>query len=181
MNTRDAAVSAVNTPIIQMAFVVPDIREAIDTWVKDLGAGPWFLVDGITGDEPDYRGQPTEAAYALATTFVGDMQIELVEMKDDHPSAFREWVDHRGYGLHHLGVGSEDVEGDIRKYQAKGYETVFRCGSPLDGRIAFLSAGFDKPSMIEIIPLSEGTKEMRGMSRKASADWDGMEPIRNLF
>jgi len=169
-----------NGAIIQIAFVVPDIRVAIDTWVRDLGVGPWFLIDGVTGDDPIYRGESTQASYALASTFVGDMQIELIEMNDDHPSPFREWVEHRGFGLHHLAVGSEDAEADVAKYQQKGYETVFSCGSPLGGRVAFMSAGFDKPAMIEVTPLTEGIMALRTMSHEASRNWDGKDPVRAL-
>jgi hypothetical protein len=30
--------------IIQMAYVVPDLRAAINTWVEQLGVGPWFVL-----------------------------------------------------------------------------------------------------------------------------------------
>lgn len=172
--------SAGNKPIIQTAFVVPDIRAAIGMWAKDLGVGPWFLVESITGDDPEYRGQSTDATFTLATAFAGDMQIELIEMDDERPSVFREWVDKRGYGLHHLAIGSEDVEADVRKYQGKGYERVFSCGSPLGGRIAFMSAGVDKPAMVEIIPMTEAVVEFHKMSREACESWDGVDPIRAL-
>ena len=167
--------------IIQIAFVVPDVRAAIDTWVKDMGVGPWFLVEDLKGDAPIYRGEPAQASYALASTFIGDMQIELIEMNDEHPSPFREWVDKRGFGFHHLAVGSDDAEADVRKYEDKGYETVFSCATPFgEQRIAFMSAGFDKPAMIEVTPMTDGLKEFHEMSRKASANWDGKDPIRIL-
>ena len=42
--------------IIQTAFVVKDIREAIASWVEDCRVGPWFLLDHFTGEHPVYRG-----------------------------------------------------------------------------------------------------------------------------
>ncbi len=30
--------------IVQMAYVVKDIHEAIDWWIKKAGVGPWFLL-----------------------------------------------------------------------------------------------------------------------------------------
>jgi hypothetical protein len=37
--------------VIQMAYVVEDIRQAMDTWVKKLNVGPWFPLDSFTGVE----------------------------------------------------------------------------------------------------------------------------------
>jgi hypothetical protein len=35
--------------IVQTAYVVPDMRAAIDWWIKDGKVGPWFLLDSFTG------------------------------------------------------------------------------------------------------------------------------------
>ena len=43
--------------IIQMAYVVPDIRVAMAQWTADLRVGPWFFLDHFTGDDPVYRGR----------------------------------------------------------------------------------------------------------------------------
>jgi len=40
--------------VIQMAYVVENVHQAMDAWVKKLTVGPWFLLDtftGIAGDE----------------------------------------------------------------------------------------------------------------------------------
>ncbi len=170
-----------DSPVIQIAFTVPDIHTAMSTWVDDLGVGPWFLVESLTGEDPLYRGKPTEAAYALASAYTGDMQIELCQMNDDHPSAFREWVDERGYGLHHIAIGSDDPQADIEHYARKGYETVFSCKPPFGGPpIVFMSPGTAGMAMIEITPMGEPVKEFHAMSRAVSADWDGTDPVRLL-
>ena len=167
--------------IIQMAYVVPDVREAINVWVNDMGAGPWFMVEALKGEDPIYRGAPTEASYCLASTFVGDMQIELIGMNDAHPSPFREWVDARGYGFHHVAIGSDDADADVRDYEQRGYETVFRCGTPFgSSRIAFMSAGANSQAMVEITPMVDGLVAFHEMSKEASRNWNGEDPIRVL-
>ena len=78
--------------IIQMAYVVADIRAAMDQWTLDLHVGPWFLLDHFTGEDPTYRGAPSQAAVTLAMAFAGHMQIELLQPLDDHPSVYREAI-----------------------------------------------------------------------------------------
>jgi hypothetical protein len=65
--------------VIQMAYVVEDIHQAIDAWVKKLNVGPWFLLDSFTGVDPQYRGKPSEAAVSLAMSFAGHMMVELIQ------------------------------------------------------------------------------------------------------
>jgi Glyoxalase/Bleomycin resistance protein/Dioxygenase superfamily len=166
--------------IIQMAYVVPNLREAIGHWVNEFKVGPWFVVDAITGIDPIYRGERCKAAFGLASAFLGDMQIELIQSNDRHPSPFREIVDERGFGLHHVAFPSENAQADVQTYQRKGYTVVFTCGTPFGGSVTFLAGGSDKPAMIEIIPITAPIEKLWATSWQASADWDGREPVRPL-
>ena len=89
--------------VIQMAYVVPDIQAAMRHWIDRLGVAPWFLLEHFTGIEPVYRGRPSQADVALAMSFAGHMNIELIQ-PNDAPSVYREIVEKRGYGFHHWGV-----------------------------------------------------------------------------
>jgi hypothetical protein len=89
--------------IIQMAYVVPDIRQAIRAWVDKMGVGPWFVLDHFTGIDPKYRGGESKADVALAMSFAGHMNIELIQPNNDAPSVYREGIEKRGYGFHHWG------------------------------------------------------------------------------
>ena len=40
--------------VIQMCYVVPDIRAAMSVWIDKLKVGPWFLLDHFTGTDPKY-------------------------------------------------------------------------------------------------------------------------------
>src|SRR5688572_17237526 len=96
--------------IVQMAYVVQDIRAGMDWWMKDGRAGPFFLLDSFTGPEQRYRGAPTQADVMIAMGFAGHMMIELIQPKDDRPSVYRETIQKQGYGFHHIGLAFEDVE-----------------------------------------------------------------------
>ena len=89
--------------VIQMAYVVADIRASINHWVTQLNVGPWFLLDHFTGTDPKYRGRDSTADVSLAMSFAGHMNIELIQPNNDAPSVYREWIERRGYGFHHWG------------------------------------------------------------------------------
>ena len=44
--------------IIQSAYVVKDIRESINHWVRDLKVGPWFLIEHFQGEDANIVAAP---------------------------------------------------------------------------------------------------------------------------
>lgn len=163
--------------IIQTAFVVKDIRAAIASWVSDCKVGPWFLLDHFSGDHPVYRGGPSHGDVAIAMAFAGHMQIELIQPNDDHPSVYRETIDRIGYGFHHLGRASDDVDADIAELEARGYTLAWRAGVPTGGDVAYL----DHPGysgFLELISATDGMEEAFTRFWRASVDWDGADPVR---
>jgi hypothetical protein len=75
--------------IVQMAYVVEDIRTSIDWWVRGAKTGPWFLLDHFWADDQVYRGAPSKADVSIAMGFAGHMCIELIQPLDSHPSVYR--------------------------------------------------------------------------------------------
>jgi len=166
--------------IIQTAFVVPDIDEALQIWAKDLGAGPFFLVKGWKGERAIYRGNPCEAAVSLAMGFAGHMQIELIQPDDAHPSVYREHIDQHGFGFHHVAIASADVNADIDRLAKSGYAEVFRVGVPTGGDVVYMSGKDGQPGMIELIPVTEATDRVFTAMWQASVGWDGKDPVRPM-
>jgi hypothetical protein len=164
--------------IVQHAYVVQRIRPAIDWWIKDGKCGPFFLLDSFTGPEQLYRGGPTKADVSIAMSFAGHMNIELIQPKDNEPSVYKEIVDRRGYGFHHLGIAFEDVEAARHEYEGRGYHVVFSTPVPSGGTVYFMGDGAGAPGFVELIPANPGTDDMFTRYWRASVDWDGKDPIR---
>ena len=165
--------------IIQTAYVVEDIHASIDWWIKDANTGPWFLLDNFLGDDHVYRGAPSTADVAIAMGFAGTMCIELIQPLDNNPSVYKETVDARGYGFHHLGLSSADVERDLPLYEARGYTCAFRAGVPTGGAVAYLEGGGGpNPGFLELIPVTPGMDETFTRFWRASLNWDGKDPVR---
>lgn len=164
--------------IIQTAYVVKDIRASINWWVESAQTGPWFLLDHFLADDHVYRGQKSTADVAIAMAFAGSMCIELIQPLDDAPSVYKETVDQRGYGFHHLGLAVADVDAAIEAYRAKGYEVAFKAGVPTGGAVAYLDNGINDPGFLELIPATAGMDEVFTRFWAASQSWDGQDPIR---
>jgi hypothetical protein len=164
--------------IMQMAYVVKDLRAAINEWVVGLNVGPWFVLDHFTGVDPVYRGQPSKADISLAMSFAGHMNIELIQCNDNHPSVYRELIERSGYGFHHWGVATADFETDLVRYAKKGMTLAFRLGVPTGGEVAYLDTNDALPGFVELIETSPGMERAFGNFYGAALTWDGGNPVR---
>lgn len=167
--------------IIQMAYVVPDIRAAMDQWMASLNVGPWFLLEHFSGVDPHYRGQPTTTDVAIAMSFAGHMQIELIqELTPDVPSVYGETIAARGHGFHHFGKATTNFPHDVERYEANGFPVAFRLGVPTGGTVAYIDMKGEAPGFIELIEATEGMDQTFGGMFRAAQDWDGRDPVRDF-
>jgi len=166
--------------IIQMCYVVPDIRAAMNLWIDKLKVGPWFLLDHFSGVSPKYRGRDSKADVSLAMSFAGHMNIELIQPNDAEPSVWREWIEKRGYGFHHWGRATRNFDRDVAHYQAQGHELAFLAGVPSGGSVAYMDTTAQLPGYVELIELGAGFEPIFSKFYRASIGWDGQEPVRSL-
>ena len=80
--------------IAQTAFVVEDLQAAIDHWVTNCRAGPFFVLDHFLVPGQTYRGEESRADITIAMGFAGHMLMELIQPLDDHPSVYQETIRH---------------------------------------------------------------------------------------
>ncbi len=167
--------------IIQHAYVVKDIRKAMDGWVKDLKVGPWFLIDRFSGVDAQYRGSPSHAESALAMSFAGHMNIELIQPVNDAPSVYWDTIKKRGYGFHHWGVATSNFDSDLERYKQRGYELAFFARVPSGGRVGYMDAGDGLGGMVELIEMGAAFEPIFGRFYAATIAWDGKDPIRSFI
>ncbi|MBS1239391.1 MAG: hypothetical protein H6R45_97 [Proteobacteria bacterium] len=168
--------------IAQTAFIVPDLRKAMDHYARALGAGPFFVLDNFIQPGQVYRGGPSTADVTIAMGFAGHMLIELIQPLDSNPSVYQETMGVRGYGFHHWGIPFEDVYAAEADYHLRGYETAFRASVPTGGEVIFLDNGTAaRDGFIELLPVTPGMDETFTRFWKASHDWDGSDPVRSFL
>ena len=165
--------------VAQTAYIVPDLQAAIRHWVTDLRAGPFFVLPSLLVPGQTYRGEASRADVTLAMGFAGHMMIELIQPLDDNPSVYKETIERRGYGYHHLGVACADVEAASRDYQTRGYHEAYRAAVPTGGEVVYLDNGTGADlGFIELLPVTPGMNETFTRFWEASRNWDGTDPVR---
>lgn len=166
--------------VAQLAYVVEDLEAAIDHFIRDLGAGPFFVIDHfLQPGRQTYRGKVSTSDQRIAMGFSGQTWFELIQPLDREPSIYHEVIARRGYGLHHHGVAFEDVEAARAGYVGRGWRECFRSPVPTGGDVIFLESGHPHaPAFIELLPTTPGMDAHFTSFWRAAQDWDGKDPIR---
>ena len=165
--------------VAQTAFVTADLRAEIARWVRDMGAGPFFVLDHLLAPGQVYRGEDSRADVTLAMGFAGHMLIELIQPLDDHPSVYRESIELRGHGFHHVGIAFEDVEAACADYKARGFAEAYRAAVPTGGEVVYLDDGSGaQRGFIELLPVTPAMDQAFTRFWEASRNWDGSDPVR---
>ena len=99
-----------NHTIIQMAYVVRDIRETAKDWQETFGIGPFFLLEDINITDPHYRGKPQEVDFSVAVCQTGDIHVEFIQQNCDSPSCYRDMFAAGEEGFHHVGIVPDIVD-----------------------------------------------------------------------
>jgi Glyoxalase/Bleomycin resistance protein/Dioxygenase superfamily len=166
--------------IAQIGYVVTDIHASMNEWVRH-GVGPWFYIDDVVTDYFKYRGSDSDMKMSVAIANSGNVQLELIQPRNDAPSVYKDFLDSDRQGAQHIAYWSTDFQGLYDAALDAGY-TVAQEGSigGEQGRFAYLDTEFDQGTMIEISDISGPKGQMFAYVRDVAADWDGTDPIRVL-
>lgn len=168
--------------VIQMAYVVENIEEAMPRFARALGIGPWFYFERFDFERLEYRGRSSDLRVSLCLGMSGGMMYELIQQRDEQPSVYREVQQERGWGFHHyaVGVASADYDRTVAEYVSRGYDKVLDAKVAVGAQAAYVDARRDLQGMIEVIEMTEPVHELFTMIRSAGERWDGRDPIRRL-
>jgi hypothetical protein len=175
-----------NTPLVpngdfmQVCWVVPDLRAAIDVWVRTARVGPWFWFDGVPFADGRHRGRPAAFPRCIAAiAYAGDLQIELVHQDNDDPGVFRDVFAPGEFGLHHLALMCKDYEAERDSYLLGGAELAFE-GRTGTSRTSWVDTSSTLGFMVELLEPSATREAWFATMRTAAESWDGTNPIIGL-
>ena len=102
--------SYVGGALQQVAFVVKDLTAAQEFFNRTMGVARFYVIEdfGLKATEKTFRGRPAEHNFKLALAYSGDTQIELIQHLSGD-TCYKEHLERRGEGLHHLGFFLYDV------------------------------------------------------------------------
>ena len=168
--------------IRQIGYVVNDIEQAMAQWSRHLGVGPWFYKEDVGTTEFRYYGKPSrlpKLSIALANS--GDLQIELIQQRNDAPSMYKEFLDAGHEGLQHMSYWTDDYQGLYDKAISLGY-VVGHEGSigGEKGRFAYFDTQAHPGTIVEISDISGSKGRTFAHIRKVAQNWDGSDPIRTF-
>jgi methylmalonyl-CoA/ethylmalonyl-CoA epimerase len=107
-----------------MAVVVKDLESTVKR-LEELGIGPFVAPDAPAGAEGlYYQEKPLDSDYKALVTRMGNMQIEIIQ-PDDKPNPWKEFLDTKGEGIHHIGFQVDDVEGEVSRLTGHGARVPF--------------------------------------------------------
>lgn len=111
--------------MLHIGIVVRDIEKARTHWVEFLGLEnvPDILIAAGDAKNPtEYRGNPSTATAKLVFMNLDNLQVELIEPIGDVPSSWREHLDSKGEGVHHIAFAVQGMgEAYLEKYAEAGY------------------------------------------------------------
>jgi hypothetical protein len=163
--------------LLQQAWVVDDLEAAAIRFSKQLGIGPFFLADYKPEFFSDvtYRGSPAQLAMRTAISYVGAVQIELIQPTATGPTCYRDTVAAGCEGFHHLCFWTHDIERDIADHVARGSVVANRGRVRKGPAFAYLDATAQIGCMIELLEYSPGLAGVFDGWRDACARWQGGE------
>lgn len=167
-------------PVVQVAYFVPDAREAARRMVGLHGAGPFHVIDRIELEWGEVRGQRCDFLHTSAYGQWGDVMMELVQQDREGPSPFREMYPPGEFGLHHMAVMVDDLPATYERVAAAGFELAARAETTTGTEFAFVDTVDEFGHMVEVYEATRGLRAFYELVRHSAEQWDGSDPIRTL-
>lgn len=164
--------------LIQIGYVVTDIEATMHHWVDELGVGPWFYIEHLSVPDFMYMGKRSPVDLSLAMANSGFIQIELIHQHNYAPSMYMDFLDHASEGVQHLGYGTYDFFTALKDARAAGYLIAQQGTGGSRGPFAYLDTEDHVGTVVELIDLAHGRKELFAGIAAAALGWDGKDPIR---
>ncbi len=167
--------------IIQTAYLVLNIDEAMEQWVRHAGVGPWMCIRNIKMDAI-YQEKPCELLIHEANSFIGDMNIQLVQSlnKKDEPTPYQSYIASNQYGVHHIAFLSSDIDKDVTIAETQGLERVFELRDKFGHRYFYCRSKTMPDVWFEFVEANPFVSLYFEHGIPEAANWDGCNPIRNF-
>ena len=164
--------------IVQNAYVVRDLFAACEKLHRLMGLGPFIGGVESSLERHVYRGAEAEPI-RLRGVFVqsGAINIELIEILSDGPSAFADMYPRGSEGFHHGAIFCDDYEAERDAWVAAGYPVASEFTTGFGASICYIDTRPLLGHFLELYPESPIIRAMYRQAADAPADWDGKQLI----
>ena len=167
-------------PVIHLAFVVENLEQAINGWVEVTGAGPFFIKEDIEMHDVYYKGNPVSPDFRMrfAIGYLGEMGIELIQQLTDTPFVYKDLIDEKGGGWHHIWLNADDYHAEIKKLESLGGEIAME-GAFNDGsKFCYVDTTATIGGMVELMQIPEPIIDALHLMKSAHKGWNRQDPVR---
>jgi mannose-6-phosphate isomerase len=145
---------------IQIGILVNDLEGTLSRLEKDLGIGPWRIVEyPPKGEAPamEYHGQPGNFSAKFCFFNFKNIELEVIQPLSGQ-NIWQDWIDKHGPGIHHIKFLVDDHKSAEGYLNSKGYK-IYQQGASVginEGKVwAFYDTydklGFDLELMNKLI------------------------------
>lgn len=171
-------------PVRQNGYVVRDVEAALDHWTRVLGVGPFFYFERVPIEDFRYRGEPSPVEVSIALANWGDLQIELIQQRNDAPSMYRDFLAAGREGLQHVACWFDSLDAPLAEAARRGLAVAQSGTIGERGRFAYLDTEAHGEAhtgtVVEISEISGTKGRFFDHVRATARDWDGQDPIRPM-
>lgn len=164
--------------IRQLGYVVEDIEAAMEFWTQTLGVGPFYYAERVPIEDYMYRGESYEPHNSVALANSGAVQVELIQVRNDVPSMYRDFLKAGNFGLQHVAYWTSTFDADLQRAKEKGLDPVMGGQVGANGRFVYFDTEFHPGAVVELSEVQGPKGKLFDAIRKASVDWNGSDPVR---
>lgn len=137
--------------VTQIGIVVKNIDRAARAYAGALGVPvpTWELTDPVEKAHTLYLGKPSPAQAKLAFIEMGNITLELIEPVGG-PSTWRDVLEAKGEGIHHIAFEVKDMEARLADLKAKGLALI-QSGDYTGGRYAYVDGTAKLGIILELL------------------------------
>lgn len=159
--------------IVQIAYYVEDLDEAIEDWHAATGLRPFMVSRHIPIERAFYRGEPMPLDISAAFVQAGNVQLELLCQHNPEPSAFHDMFAKGETGLHHVAIFPDDHDRVVKGFQDRGFAvtTELFVGEGLGA--TFIDTRELSGHMLEVYRDDGSLRAFYAMVADAARHWDG--------
>jgi catechol 2,3-dioxygenase-like lactoylglutathione lyase family enzyme len=164
--------------IRQVGYLTNNIEKAMQSWVEQSGVGPFTWYRNVSL-KAVYKGEPSIIEMDVGIAYRGNQQIELIQQNNDAPSPYRQFFLEGRMGMHHLAFGSRDIDADLQKAKAAGFEIICTIDAMI-GRYAYFQDPAMPENFFEFLAVNDELEKFWQQSMEEARHWDGSKPIRAI-
>lgn len=107
---------------VQIGIVVRDLERATQALTSLFGIGPFSYIEwpNRVGAKYFYRGKEEHIKIRQAFVQIGPLELELIQPIEGDRNAYREFLEQKGGGIHHVLFEVDDMDQVVRSLSEKG-------------------------------------------------------------